>query len=115
MQMARILYPFYPVSILANSHFALPSRGNSQDQLKRGKNWLDGQAQRVVVNSDASSWWPVVYPRYLFNIFIDYVDEGIKSFISKFADDTKLGVCWKVGGLCRETWNGWMDGQSPVG
>ncbi|KAK4818243.1 hypothetical protein QYF61_009418 [Mycteria americana] len=68
----------------------LATHGLDGHTLRWVKKWLDGQAQRVVVNGVkiqlAAVWGPV-----LFNIFINDLDMGIKCTISKFADDTKLG------------------------
>ncbi len=63
------------------------------------ENWLSNRKQRVVINSAASDWAPVtsgvpqgsVLRPVLFIIYINDIGVGLNNFISKFADNTKIG------------------------
>jgi len=62
-------------------------------------NWLTGCTQRVVISAFYSGWQPVtsgvpqraILGSMLFGIFINDLNDGIESTLTKFADDTKLG------------------------
>ncbi len=67
--------------------------------LQLDKNWLSNRKQRVVINGTASDWASVtsgvpqgsVLEPILFIIYINDIDVGVNNFVSKFADDTKIG------------------------
>ncbi|KAK4827595.1 hypothetical protein QYF61_019497 [Mycteria americana] len=63
------------------------------------ENWLNSQAQRVVISVTKTSWRQVtnsvphesIPDSVLFNIFINGLDYGAECALSRFADDIKLG------------------------
>ena len=89
---------------------ALGIRGKVADWIE---NWLSNRKQRVVINGKASEWVDVtsgvpqgsVLGPLLFMIYINDLPEGIKSFMSMFADDTKVLKRIEDEESCRELQN----------
>jgi hypothetical protein len=76
----------------------LKKKGIAAKVLKWIEAWLSGRKQRVGIGGCFSEWQKVasgvpqgsVLGPLLFLVFINDIDEGLRSSILKFADDTKL-------------------------
>ena len=78
--------------------FKLKDHGIEGDVFKWIENWLGNRQQRVVLRGQTSSWKSVtssviqgsVLGPICFTIYMNDLEEGLGSFVSKFADDTKV-------------------------
>ena len=78
--------------------FKLKQNGVTGNLLKLLKNYLSNREQRVVLNGMSSNWGAIndgvpqgsVLGPLLFLVYINDLENGIKSSIKFFADDTSL-------------------------
>lgn len=114
--------------------FTLSLTGCSIDKVMYGldgqtvnwtENWLNGEAQRVVLSDTESGWRPVTStaPRGTilgpvpFSMFGNGPDDGAEGASSKFAEDIKMGEVADAWEDCAATqssikrWEKWTDGN----